>query len=363
MSTTQPMIRHQSMIDPFEVAGDAAATAERITLPTADSASAVPRPKDVPYTWLEAEYDELAEEQSAHWTSATAAETRKPGMNRAGLELRARELEHSIAGSRELVDQAQLRLLNAQEVLSPHRRRAIGSKHWYQVAKACIFVGDLAGVATGAIWLGEPIFIAITLAASAAAATVVAGLVGTEYSDMRRRKLRERAPEDLSPEQHAFAHLFSSADAGAGIVKLVLLLSLFTALMIGVGIGALRAAVDDPLVGVIFAGIAFAVAGGSFLVSYAGADEAADLLDLYQADYATQQQRHLKLSADPSWNAWAQHGVEEASVRDEFTSRGTAATKQMQALKWRILRSNPTVAGHGPRPEDPVGRTPRKGVK
>lgn len=363
MSTTQALSAHQAMIDPFEVAGDVAATAERITLPTADSAAAVPRPKDVPYTWLEAEYDELAEEQSAHWASATAAETRKPGMTRAGLELRARELEHSIAGSRELVDQTQQRFLNAQEVLSPFRRRAVGSKRWYQLAKACIFVGDLAGVATAAIWLGEPIFIAVTLAASAAAATVVAGLVGTEYSDMRRRKLRERTPEDLSPEQHPFAHLFSSADSGADIVKRVLHLSLFTALMIGVGIGALRAAVDDPLVGIIFSGIAFAVAGGSFLVSYAGADEAADLIDLYQADYEFQQQRHFKLATDTSWGKWAQHGVEEASVRDEFTSRGTAATKQMQALKWRILRSNPAVAGHGPRPEDPVGRTSRKGAK
>ncbi len=146
-------------------------------------------------------------------------------------------------------------------------------------------------------------------------------------------------------------------------MKRVLLLSLATALTIGVGIGALRAAVDDPLVGLIFAGIALAVASGSFLVSYAGADEVADLIDLHQADYDTQQQHHLKLAADTDWQTWAEHSTEEASLREEFTARGDAATRQLQALKWRILRGNPGVAGHGPRPDDAIGRAPRKGGK
>ncbi len=360
MATAHHLGSSGAMLDPFQVAGDAASAAERITFPVVETASAVPRPKDVPHTWSEVEYDELTDEQSALWESAAATETRKPGMVRAGLELRAAELTHAVAGSRELTDQAREQFSQVHVVLSPFRRRAVGSKRWYQAAKGLIFVGDLAGVATAAIWLGEPVFIAITLAASAAAATVVAGLVGTEYSDMRRRKLRERPLEELTPEQLPFAHLFTAADSGAQIVKRVLLLSLVTALTIGVGIGALRAAVDDPQVGLIFAGIAFAVAGGSFLVSYAGADEIADLIDLYAADYHAQRERHLNLAADPSWQAWAEHGAEEASLRAEFQARGAAATRQVQALKWRVLRGNPAVAGHGPRPDDPIGRTPRK---
>lgn len=363
MTRTPPLITPQAIIDPFQVAGDAAATAERITLPMAETAAAVPRPKEVPQLWVETEYDELTSEQTALWESTTASETRKSGMARAGLELRATELTHAVTGSRELLDQARTRLQQALAVLASFRRRAVGSRRWYQLAKAFIFVGDLAGFATAAIWLGEPVFVAITLAASAAAATVVAGLVGTEYSDMRRRKLRERTPEELTPEQQQFAHLFTATDSGAQIVKRVLLLSLATALTIGVGIGALRAAVDDPLVGLIFAGIALAVASGSFLVSYAGADEVADLIDLHQADYDTQQQHHLKLAADTDWQTWAEHSTEETSLREEFTARGEAATRQLQALKWRILRGNPGVAGHGPRPDDAIGRAPRKGGK
>lgn len=363
MTNTHPMSAPQAMVDPFQVAGDAAAAAEHITLQAADAASAVPRPKEVAHLWAEVEYDDLTSEQVALWESTAASETRRPGVARAGLELHATELAHAVTGSRELLDQSRMRLQQTLAALSSLRRRAVGSKRWYQLAKGLIFVGDLAGFAAAAMWLGEPPFIAITLAASAAVATVVAGLVGTEYSDMRRRKLRERAPEDLTPEERPFAHLFTGTDSGAQIVKRVLLLSLATALTVGVGIGALRAAVDDPLVGVIFAGIAFAVAGGSFLVSYAGADEVADLIDLHQADYDTQQQNHLKLAADTSWQAWAEHSAEEASLREEFTARGDAATRQVQALKWRILRGNPSIAGHGPRPDDAVGRAPRKGGK
>ncbi len=199
MTRTPPLITPQAIIDPFQVAGDAAATAERITLPMAETAAAVPRPKEVPQLWVETEYDELTSEQTALWESTTASETRKSGMARAGLELRATELTHAVTGSRELLDQARTRLQQALAVLASFRRRAVGSRRWYQLAKAFIFVGDLAGFATAAIWLGEPVFVAITLAASAAAATVVAGLVGTEYSDMRRRKLRERTPEELTP--------------------------------------------------------------------------------------------------------------------------------------------------------------------
>lgn len=363
MTNPNVMGAPQALLDPFQAAGDAATVAERVTLQPADSGGVLPRPKEVAHLWVEVEYDDLTSEQVALWESTAASETRRPSVAQAGLELQATELTHAVTGSRELLDQSRTRLQQTLTVLSLFRRRAVGSKPWYQLAKVLIFVGDMAGFAAAAMWLGEPPFIAVTLAASAAVATVVAGLVGTEYSDMRRRKLRERDLEALTPEERPFAHLFTDTDSGAQIVKRVLLLSLVTALTVGVGIGALRGAVDDPLVGFIFAGVAFAVAGGSFLVSYAGADEVADLIDLHQADYDAQQQRHLKLAADTNWQAWAEHGAEEASLREEFTARGDAATRQVQALKWRILRSNPSVAGHGPRPDDAVGRAPRKGGK
>lgn len=360
LSSAHPVSR---VIDPFQIAGDVDETADRLRLTPADTASVTPRPKETSGLWVEDEYEQLGLEQAALWDAARGAETRASTVKQAGLALHTGELEHAVTGSRELLDQARSKYLEMVSVLASHRRRAVGSKRWYQAAKAVIFVGDLAGFATAAIWLGEPTFIALTLAGSAAAATVVAGLVGTEYSDMRRRALRETPADELPLEAQPFAHLFTTGERGGVIVKRVLLLSLVTALMIAVAIGALRAAVDDPLIGVLFAGIAFAVAGGSFLVSYAGADEVADLIDLAKADYETRQKQHLALAADVSWRSAAESAAERDSISTEVAARGVAAVEHVRALKYRILRNNPAQAGHGPRPDHPVGRAPRKGAK
>ncbi|MCS4275139.1 hypothetical protein M2390_000297 [Mycetocola sp. BIGb0189] len=351
------------VFDPFQIAGDIDETADRLRLTPACTASVTPRPKDTAGLWVEVEYEQFGLEQVALWEATRETETRAPAVKQAGLALHTGELEHVVTGSRELLEQARTRYLHTASVLAAHRRRAVGSKRWYQAAKAVIFVGDLAGFATAAIWLGEPTFIALALAGSAAAATVVAGLVGTEYSDMRRRALRETPSDELPVEVQPFAHLFATGDRGGSILKRVLLLALVTALMIAVGIGALRATVDDPLIGVLFAGIAFAVAGGSFLVSYAGADEVADLIDLAKADYETRQNQHLKLAADASWQSSAESAAERDSISTEIAARGVAAVEHVRALKYRILRNNPAQAGHGPRPDDPVGRAPRKGAK
>lgn len=350
------------LLDPVTIAGDAAATADAITLQGAEATPLVVRPTDTSRLWVEHEYDELTAEQPALWNAHALGTARPARVSHAGLELRAAELNHAVAGSRELLVLARSQYLEALTALSSYCRRAVWSKRWYQAAKGIIFGGDFAGFATAAMWLGETTFIALTLAASAAAATVVAGLIGTEYSDQRRRNLRARPPEELPPELAPFAHLFTEGAGGASIMKRVLLLSLVTALTVSVGIGALRATVDEPLVGVIFAGIAFAVAGGSFLVSYAGADEIADLIDRHQHEYAAQEKRHLILAADPVWRDWAERGAEASSIQEAASRQGEAATSHLQALKWRILRNNPSVAGHGPSGE-PVGRAPRKGVK
>lgn len=353
----------QARVDPFEIAGDISDTAERITIPVAEATTIVTSPKDIDHLWVEDEYEQLTLTQDALWEAAKAEETKQPLSQAAGLELQAGEAEYVVARSRELLDQSHQLHLVALRVLSPFRRRAAGSKRWYQLAKGIIFVGDLAGFATAAIWLGELPFIAITLAASAAAATVVAGLIGSDISDTRRRLLRERPVEELTPEQLPFKHLFTASDRGGHIVKQVILVSLLTALTVSIGIGVLRGVVDDPLVGVVFAGIALAVAGGSFLVSFAGADEVADLIEHYAVDYQKHQVQHRKLSESTTWRQWADVKQQATSVEHEFTSRGRAAVEHMRALKWRILRRNPSHAGHGPRAGDAVGRTPRRGVK
>jgi len=349
--------------DPLTIAGDAAATADLITLQGAQATPFITRPSEISRLWVEDEYDELTQEQTELWDAHALDEARAHMVQHASLNLRAAELAHTVAGSRELLDTARTQYTHASTSLSAYRRRAPGAKRWYKAAKAIIFIGDLAGFATAAIWLGEPIFIAVTLAASAAAATVVAGLIGTEYCDLRRRRLRACSPHDLPSELAQFEHLFTESPSGESIMKRVLLVSLMTAVMVSVAIGALRAAVDEPLVGVIFAGIAFAVAGGSFLVSYAGADEIADLIDRYHGEYVTQEKRHLTLSSDQAWHDWAGHGAQAGSIQDAAHRRGQAARSHVQALKWRILRNNPSVAGHGPSDSEHVGRVPRKSVK
>lgn len=356
--TKQPPASFDAPLEPLVVAGQADATAASVTLPRAENTVVLPRPQGIGALWVEDEYDELEEEQRQLWEARAIEASKLPEVTAAESQLASNELTSIVHAHQRVVEDTQARLLRTTAALAPFRRRAKGTKLWYQAAKCGLLIGDVAGFGTAAIWLGELPVIAITLAGSAAVATIAAGLIGVDVRDQEQRRQRAAAVPEPSGEQREFPHLFAR-DAGGGALRRMLLVALATAGTVGVGIAALRSVVDDPFVGVIFGGIALAVAGGSFLVSYAGADEVADLLDHAQADYARVVAEHVQLSSHPQVRAFAAADASAASISKEHTVRGRAAAARVRSLKWSILRRNPSHAGHGPATPT-AGQTPRR---
>ncbi|MFB8190354.1 hypothetical protein ACFC14_13585 [Microbacterium sp. NPDC055988] len=345
-------------LDPLVVAEDAEDAASRVMIPHAEQALVFARPEGIGHLWVEDEYDELQEEQRHLWSASAEGAARSAGIEAAKLQVTATEAGSLLSANRAVVDQARERMLRTGTVLSPFRRRARDTKLWYQLGKAGLLCGDVAGFGTAAIWLGELPVIAISLAASAAVATVAAGLIGVDVRDREQRRQRHRAVSEPSEAQQEFPHLFVEPTDGA--LRRMLTVAAGTAGVIGVGIAALRSAVDDPFIGIVFGGLALAVAGGSFLISYAGADEVADLLDHAEADYDRAASKHLTLSAHPALQAAAGADAEADSLMLEHLTRGEAAERRIRALKWGILRRNPSHAGHGPGTARIGGQTPRR---
>lgn len=344
-------------LDPLVVAEDAEDAASRVTLPHAELAQVLARPEAIGHLWVEDEYDELQEEQRHLWSASAEGASRSANIEAAKLQTAAAEATALVSANRVVVDEARDRLMRTTQVLAPFRRRAKGAKVWYQGGKAGLLCGDVAGFGTAAIWLGELPVIAITLASSAAIATIAAGLIGVDVRDREQRRQRQFAVPDPSEAQREFPQLFLEPTGGA--LKRMLTIATGTAGLIGVGIAALRSAVDDPFIGIVFGGIALAVAGGSFLISYAGADEVADLLEHAEADYDRAANKHLALSTHSALQMVAGADAEADSIILEHLTRGEAAERRVRALKWGILRRNPSHAGHGPAARI-SGQTPRR---
>lgn len=349
-------------LEPLIVTNEAETLAESIVIPRAEEAQVLVRPGTIGPLWVEREYGALEHEQPDLWEASGIAASRETAVTAARQTLVAGEVERVVSEHRQAVSDAHEHLLLTHRVLAPFRRRAKGAKRWYQAAKAGFLAGDIAGFGTAAIWLGELPVIALTLATSAAVATVAAGLLGVDVRDQELRRQREHAVPTPAEEQNRFPQLFRQPPPG-GTLKRMLLLAAGTAGMIGFGIAALRAAVDDQMIGFIFGGIAMAVAGGCFLVSYAGADEAADLIEHAEADYKIAVARHLCLTEHRGHSQFEEAQAESVSLAQEHQARGRAATHRVQALKWGILRRNPSHAGHGaaaPQAGAPVGQTARR---
>ncbi|KJL24853.1 hypothetical protein RL72_01576 [Microbacterium azadirachtae] len=348
-------------LDPLVIAGEAEAAAENVVLPHAEEARVLVRPNTIGHLWVEDEYDELETEQQHLWDATGTSASRDTAVQAARTKLAADEVNSIVTEHRRIVADALERRLCANQVLTPFRRRAKASKLWYQAGKAGLLCSDVVGFGTAAIWLGELPAIALTLAAGAAVATVAAGLLGVDVRDREQRRQRQAAVPEPSDEQKNFPHLFLEPVGGA--LKRMLLVAAGTAGMIGIGIAALRSAVDDPFVGIVFGGIALAVAGGSFLLSYAGADEVADLIEHAEADYARAVAEHAQYSQHDTIQIHAAATTAEGSILTEHAERGDAAARRVSALKWGILRRNPSHAGHGAAPGRPAaisGQMPRR---
>lgn len=347
---------------PQDAALEAEARAEEIALQRIDEAAAVPRPTSIGSTYLELESEELELEQPEQF-AALGIETARPSRaEAAGLTLAAEAQKRLLDGHLQILAAAEERLIATTLALSPHRRRAPKAKRWHYLAKTAFLCGDLAGVASAAIWLGEYPEIALVMAVAAAAATVTAGLSGAEVRDLRSRERRARAPESLSEAERPFAPLFTAPDTGWRFVKALLWVSVAVAATIALAVFALRASIEDPLAGAVFGGIAAAVAAASWIESYMYADEVADLIESAEADYARARDRHQQLAEASAWRRREEVLAEAELVTVENQHRGEAARHHLRALRFLALRRNPQVVGHGPAAEPTaIGQTTRRG--
>lgn len=349
-------------LDPVATALEAEAQAEQIALQPIDTAAAVARPTSIGDTWVELERQPLEDEQPPLFDASGLEAAREPTKQAAGLAPAATGAQRLRDGHLPILEAAEERYIRASDALGSFRRRPPKAKLPHYLTKAGLLAGDLTTLAGSFIWLGEEPALATVMALSAAVATVTAGLSGTEVRDVRNRERRARPSEELTEKQQPFAHLFEAPDRGWRFVKALSWVSVSAAGTIATAIFALRASLEDPLVGLVFGGIAAAIAAASWIESYMYADDIADLLDGTEADYQREFTRHEKLAGSQPWRLREEALVEANSLTTEHTKRGEAARHHLRSLRFGILRRNPQVVGHGPAAEPTmIGQTTRRG--
>lgn len=343
-------------------AAEAEARAEQVNLPRIDEAAAIARPSSIGETYSELENQALEDEQPEQFAAAGIEAGRASSIQAAGLALSAKTAAEILSGHAAILAASERRLLDTDAALAPFRRRPPKAERWHYAAKFAFLLGDVTGISSAAIMLGEVPGIAVVMAISAAAATVAAGLSGTEVRDVRNRERRARSADLLTEQQRPFAHLFETPDHGWPFARALCWISASVAATIGCAIFALRATVDDPLVGVVFGGIAASIAAASWVESYMYADDIADLIAHAESDYQRVAERHQSLAGAAPWKHREEALAETDSITREHDKRGVAARLHLRSLRYGILRRNPQVVGHGPASE-PIAthQTARRG--
>ncbi|OLR89550.1 hypothetical protein [Actinokineospora bangkokensis] len=315
-------------------------------------------------SYVEQEYAALAAEQPLLWSAEGELAARRSRMA-------AEQLGVPASASGFLLEQHQRAVTEAQgdyhltvQVLAPYVCVQPKAKLRYWVVAPILALGDAVAVWSTSVAFGEVPEIAFGQALAAGLAAGAAGLVGSELRNYQLAKLRQRDLRSLSADEQRFARFFTGTTGGFGMVKLVGGLSLVVTLLVAVGIGLLRASVEGAAAGLTFGLLAAATAVGSALLGYSAADEVADQIDRSFGRWQQAMMRHQTLASCPHTKQRARAMEAVASIRAEHELRGTAASKRVDSLAFRVQRRQPQVFGHGaPAGEvsGQIGRRPRRG--
>jgi hypothetical protein len=323
------------------------AETDSISLQRIDEAAGLGRPGGLGVTNAEREFESIGHEQEESWLAEGEAAARTASVRAARYD------EAVIAGRFLLTDHsdevtsARQSYQHAAQTLMPYVRRSPADAWRYGAGWALLGLGDTAGVWGAAIWLGEIPLIALGQALATGFAAVTAGLAGGELQELRQARARRRDPDSLSPDERQYQRLFVEADAGLGLTKIVGGVSLTVVVLVAIGVFALRAGTEGLLAGVTFGALAAATALGSFVSSYVHGDEVADLIGSYRKRYDAARRRHRGLARNRDLSRHASAVEESTSIWREHDARGRAAAQKVTALKYRMLRRNPQVVGHG----------------
>ncbi|MGY0386396.1 hypothetical protein ACWZJV_05435 [Nocardioides sp. WG-D5] len=341
---------------------DIEALAEAVRLQPVDAASLPVRPDAVAETYAELEYDDLASEQDPLWEAEGLVARRESQKAEAATEMPAEEACRHIDGHRAVLAEARDAFVRTRQALRPFRRREPGAKKWYLTRWGFLLGGDVAGQAGAALSYGEHPVTAIPQALATGMAALTAGMVGGELRDLRGAARRHRESGELPETLVPYEHLFRAPDLGLGFAKVIIGTGVIASLTIAGGIYWLRAIIEGSAAGFVYGLLAIGIALASGINAYFYTDEIADQIDAAEADYARELERANHLASHPQLVRHLTASTEATSVRDEHAARGRAAGRHITALKWRILRNNPGLVGHGfGLKETPIGRRTRAG--
>jgi hypothetical protein len=320
---------------------------DAVILQRVDDAAGLGRPTSFGTTYAEHEYDRLATEQGHSWNAEGEATARPHSVAAAGRADAADAAAFLLAEHRIEVTAAREAYQHAARTLTPYIRRSPGDGIRYGLGLALLGLGDTAGVWGAAIWLGETPLGALGQAVATGFAAVTAGLAGSELMELREARRRQRDADALTEDEKRYRRLFTGADAGLALTKISIWVSLTVAVVIAISVCALRAGTEGTLAALTFGGLALATALGSLVSSYYHGDEVADLLATYRKRLRHAERHHRRLGRD---RALAKHSAATetaASIGREYGERGQAAAERVASEKYRLLRRNPQVVGHG----------------
>ena len=315
-----------------------------------DEAHAVPSPAGIGKLHVVAEHEAACREQ-------VAVHAERGVLDALPDTVKAAETHHvaEAARTRSESEAAQLahdqsRLEKARALLSPHVRRPDGWKKLYYARLALILGGDIAGIAGGAMWIGEEPVNAFLLGGAAAVAAITLGGVGREvryaYAARTRRGALEDNLVDAAVSEPYLARLLPGA-AGERVLRALLLTCLVGTLLLALGIFALRTSTHSTAAGITFTLVAVALGLASFYNSFDVADEVAELLDVLDRTAAKTFKRATKAAKSPEI---ARHAAAAATAQAKLEASaraGEAAVAAVERHLYAVLGDNPGVAGHG----------------
>jgi hypothetical protein len=321
--------------------------ADAVSLPRLDQVGAQPRPSGVGTSYVEQEYQALADEQELSWPATGEQEARPHQVGARGLDGRAAGTETLLTHQETEVREARADYQHAARVLAPYVRREPGAKLRYWLAWVVLVLGDTSGVWSAAVTNGDVVYIAFGIALAAGLAAGCAGLVGAELKYIRMARTRQRDPESLSQDEQRYQRLFVGKDLGLSIVKLVGLFSLAVTLLLAVAIYTLRTGIEGSAAGLTYGLLSAVTAIGSGLLSYSAADEVADHIAACVKRIRLADKYYLKLAGSGATRRRARADETARSIHQEHQLRAQAAGKRVESLSWRVQRRNPQVYGHG----------------
>jgi hypothetical protein len=333
--------------------------ADAVSLTRLDEVGGHPRPAGIGTTYAEQEYDALAEEQESAWAAEGERTARRFQVQARGLDTSAAAAVFLVGEHEQEVRAAHADHQHALRVLQPYVRREPAAKLRYWICWPILALGDASGVLSAAIILGDIPWVAAGQALSAGLSAACAGLVGGELKHLQLARARQRDPETLSADEQRYRRLFTSS-GGSGIVKLVGGLSILVALLMAMAVFTLRSSVEGSASGLTFGLLAATTAIGSGLLGYSAADEIADLLATTAKRVRQAEARHQTLAGVAVVRVRAEADEAARSIRTEYQHRGQAAGKRLESLRWRVLRRNPQVVGHGLPTGEPTGIVGRR---